>query len=261
MGHGRNALPRHSCRLPGRPRPQVLHAGRHRRRPRPPARDPARTLDDWLAGDRGFAAATVAERLYARAIGFSQKVEKLYNNKGEIVRETYVEHYRPDVSACIFWLRNRRREWRDGGAGEGGAGKLMAELEAAGERLRLAGAGGAGQGRHAAPLGRTAQQMAGGADRRYQRRPRQMVLTRRGRAPATMGSPASTSRFTRSERRRATQHQPGGERRKHRQRHRPGDGQRRHRQIVRRRPVKRHNGRRDPGDPRHRVGDQQADRV
>jgi hypothetical protein len=109
---------------------------------------PRGTIDAWLAEVPAFAAAvqagrdvadaTVAERLYARAVGFSQQVEKLYNNKGEIVRESYTEHYPPDVPAAIFWLRNRRPAWRDGGAGEGTGADLLAELEAAGERLRNA---------------------------------------------------------------------------------------------------------------------------
>ena len=33
---------------------------------------------------------------------------------GEIVRTTVRRHYPPDVTACIFWLKNRQREhWRD----------------------------------------------------------------------------------------------------------------------------------------------------
>ena len=87
---------------------------------------------------RDVADATVADRLYARAIGYSHEATKVFNNRGEIIRETYVEHYPPDVSACIFWLRNRRPEWSDKGAPEGNASDLMAELEAAGERARNA---------------------------------------------------------------------------------------------------------------------------
>jgi hypothetical protein len=107
---------------------------------------PRGTIDAWLAQVPEFAAAvkagrdaadaTVAERLYARAIGYSHEAEKIFNNKGEIVREPYTEHYPPDVSACIFWLRNRRAEWRDPGGAEGTASDLLAELDAAGERLR-----------------------------------------------------------------------------------------------------------------------------
>src|SRR5215470_2257537 len=110
---------------------------------------PRETLDAWLADVPEFAAAvragrdvadaTVADRLYARAIGYSHEATKVFNNRGEIIRETYVEHYPPDVPACIFWLRQRRPAWRDaggGGAAESDGADLLAELEAAGERAR-----------------------------------------------------------------------------------------------------------------------------
>ena len=96
-----------------------------------------------MKAGRDVADATVADRLYARAIGYSHDAVKIFNNKGEIVREEYVEHYPPDVQAAIFWLRNRRPEWRDrdksgADAGEAGASDLLAELDAAGERVRHA---------------------------------------------------------------------------------------------------------------------------
>ena len=109
---------------------------------------PRAAIDAWHAEVPAFAAAvkagrevadaTVAERLYARAIGYEHEVEKIFSNKGEIVRESYVERYPPDVSACIFWLRARRAEWRDPGGGAAAPSDLLAELEAAGERLRHA---------------------------------------------------------------------------------------------------------------------------
>ena len=109
---------------------------------------PRETLDAWLAevpafaiavkAGRDVADATVAERLYARAIGYSHEATKIFNNKGEIVREEYTEHYPPDVQAAIFWLRARRPEWRDKGGADAAsdATDLLAELDAAGERLR-----------------------------------------------------------------------------------------------------------------------------
>ena len=34
--------------------------------------------------------------------------------EGEYTHVPYVEHLPPDTTACIFWLKNRRRdEWRD----------------------------------------------------------------------------------------------------------------------------------------------------
>ena len=115
---------------------------------------PRETVDAWLAEVPEFAAAvkagrdvadaTVADRLYARATGYSHEAVKIFNNKGEIVREVYVEHYPPDVQAGIFWLRARRPqwrvEWRDKGEADANANAsdLLAELEAAGERARNA---------------------------------------------------------------------------------------------------------------------------
>ena len=33
---------------------------------------------------------------------------------GEIVEHHYIEHYPPDPTSCIFWLKNRRPDrWRD----------------------------------------------------------------------------------------------------------------------------------------------------
>jgi len=111
---------------------------------------PRETVDAWLADVPEFAAAvkagreiadaTVAERLYARAIGYSHPAVKIFQSGGEPLKVDYTEHYPPDVQACLFWLRNRRRQdWRDKIEHEQtGASELMAELDAAGERLRNA---------------------------------------------------------------------------------------------------------------------------
>jgi hypothetical protein len=107
------------------------------------------TLDAWRAAYPDFSAAvkagrdeadaTVAERLYARAIGYSQPAVKIFQSSGQALEAPYTEHYPPDVQACIFWLRNRRRtEWRDKADAPQGEADLLAELEAAGERARNA---------------------------------------------------------------------------------------------------------------------------
>lgn len=58
--------------------------------------------------------ARVEESLYHRATGYSHDAEKIFNNSGEIVRAKYREHYPPDTTAMIFWLKNRQPErWRD----------------------------------------------------------------------------------------------------------------------------------------------------
>ncbi len=57
----------------------------------------------------------VEASLYQRATGYSHKAIKIFCTKGgEIVTERYIEHYPPDTTACIFWLKNRQPDkWRD----------------------------------------------------------------------------------------------------------------------------------------------------
>jgi hypothetical protein len=47
-------------------------------------------------------------------VGYSYDTEKIFVYEGEPVRVPYVEHVPPDTTACIFWLKNRRKDlWRD----------------------------------------------------------------------------------------------------------------------------------------------------
>ena len=57
----------------------------------------------------------VIQSLYRRALGYSHDATKIaVNSQGEITQVPFVEHYPPDTTAAIFWLKNRRRdEWRD----------------------------------------------------------------------------------------------------------------------------------------------------
>lgn len=62
----------------------------------------------------------VERSLFQRAVGYSHDSVKILtvslgNNAGSEVREVpFVEHYPPDTTAAIFWLKNRRPEqWRD----------------------------------------------------------------------------------------------------------------------------------------------------
>jgi len=82
------------------------------------------TIDNWIARHADFAAAVrsgrivadakVACGLYARAVGYDRKVEREVIIGGELKPVTSTVHYPPNVQACIFWLRNRRRRtWRD----------------------------------------------------------------------------------------------------------------------------------------------------
>lgn len=57
----------------------------------------------------------VERSLYHRAIGFSHEAVKIFCSKdGAVTQVPYVEHVPPDTTACIFWLKNRRKDnWRD----------------------------------------------------------------------------------------------------------------------------------------------------
>lgn len=84
------------------------------------------TLDNWKESHPDFFAAlkdhktmidkNVERSLYQRATGYSHPAVKIYAdaNTGEEKIVPYTEHYPPDTTACIFWLKNRDREnWRD----------------------------------------------------------------------------------------------------------------------------------------------------
>ena len=58
----------------------------------------------------------VERSLYQRAIGYEQEEVKIFMpaNASEPVYAKFTAKYAPDVTACIFWLKNRRPEqWRD----------------------------------------------------------------------------------------------------------------------------------------------------
>jgi hypothetical protein len=61
-----------------------------------------------------LADAAVTDRLYQRAIGYSHPAVKIFNDGGKPLIVDYVEHYPPDPTSCIFWLKNRQpQKWRD----------------------------------------------------------------------------------------------------------------------------------------------------
>lgn len=58
--------------------------------------------------------AVVADRLFRRATGYEHAAVKIFNDQGAPMVVDYTEHYPPDTTACIFWLKNRQRDkWRD----------------------------------------------------------------------------------------------------------------------------------------------------
>jgi len=112
-----------------------------------------RTIDHWIANipefakavreGRAVADARVARSLYERAVGFRHTVERTVLHRGEERKLANTVQYPPDTQACIFWLRNRRREnWNVREAArpeEADSETLIAILDAAGERARQGG--------------------------------------------------------------------------------------------------------------------------
>lgn len=85
-----------------------------------------RTINRWKIAHEDFcqslkagkqeADATVAERLYRRALGYRHRAVKIVADAKTGTEHVvpYTEHYPPDTTAAIFWLKNRRPEqWRD----------------------------------------------------------------------------------------------------------------------------------------------------
>lgn len=85
-----------------------------------------RTIHNWQARHAPFFHALksgkaeaddrVERSLYLRAVGYTFDAVKIFMPAGakEPVHAPYREHLPPDTTACIFWLKNRRREeWRD----------------------------------------------------------------------------------------------------------------------------------------------------
>lgn len=83
------------------------------------------TLNKWkkdypeflesLKKGKNIADANVASRLYNRAIGYNCKATKFATSNGMITdSKEFIEHYPPDTTAAIFWLKNRQPDkWRD----------------------------------------------------------------------------------------------------------------------------------------------------
>lgn len=101
------------------------------------------TLNNWklrhpefmesLKKGKLLADVKVAESLYSRATGYVGKKTVTANIQGVISDVKEVDEYvGPDVTACIFWLKNRQPDkWRDKVqqevSGEGG-GPLVVEI-------------------------------------------------------------------------------------------------------------------------------------
>lgn len=82
------------------------------------------TIYDWANNNVAFsdarrkgkelADAKVAKTLFTRALGFTQETEKVFQYEGEVIRADTTTYFPPDVTAAIFWLKNRQPHlWRD----------------------------------------------------------------------------------------------------------------------------------------------------
>lgn len=83
-----------------------------------------RTINRWKCKHSDFcqslrpgkeeADSRVERGLYQRALGYSHDAVKILIADKEPISVDYREHYPPDTTACIFWLKNRRPDlWRD----------------------------------------------------------------------------------------------------------------------------------------------------
>jgi hypothetical protein len=83
------------------------------------------TFNLWLVEHQSFSEAVkegregadgrVAAALFHRAMGYKVETTKIIQTKdGGIVKVPHVEHYPPDPTSCIFYLKNRQPKfWRD----------------------------------------------------------------------------------------------------------------------------------------------------
>ena len=56
----------------------------------------------------------VERSLFEKAVGYSFPAERIFSDKGTIVRAEYIEHVPPSDVAGMFWLKNRKKDqWRD----------------------------------------------------------------------------------------------------------------------------------------------------
>ena len=80
------------------------------------------TIGNWLRrypafkkavqDGRDVADADVVQSLHSRATGYNYEAEKIFHYRGEVMKVPHTVHCPPDTTACMFWLRNRRRrDW------------------------------------------------------------------------------------------------------------------------------------------------------
>ncbi len=105
------------------------------------------TLDNWkrdkpeflgaLKAGKEISDSAVERSLYQRALGYSHPAVKILQYEGRPIEVPYTEHYPPDATSMIFWLKNRRPDrWRDKTEVEVKDGDLAARLERAYQRRK-----------------------------------------------------------------------------------------------------------------------------
>ena len=72
-------------------------------------------ISDALKKSKELADREVENALYKKAIGYEYTETKtVVSEKDGVKTETVVKHVAPDVTAQIFWLKNRKRDqWKD----------------------------------------------------------------------------------------------------------------------------------------------------
>lgn len=74
-------------------------------------------LRDAVREARSIPDLKVVNALFSRCVGYNY-VETVYDKKGVVEKQVF-KHLPPDVTACIFWLKNRMKdEWADTWRGE-----------------------------------------------------------------------------------------------------------------------------------------------
>jgi hypothetical protein len=110
------------------------------------------TIGQWIATHSEFAEAVqqgrdvadadVVQSLHSRATGYNYEAEKIFHYRGEVMKVPHTVHCPPDTTACMFWLRNRQRQYWQARAEAPPepeiAPDIAALLDAAGENLRHA---------------------------------------------------------------------------------------------------------------------------
>lgn len=71
-------------------------------------------FSESIKSGKELADVEVVDSLRNRALGYSHKEEKIFNDNGKVTRVQTTKHYPPDPTSAIFWLKNRQRsKWTD----------------------------------------------------------------------------------------------------------------------------------------------------